>query len=144
MEKKIEKAVFDLSAVPPVAERRAWRKTIHGRVLDDPYDWLAAENWRDVLRDPNALPDDIAALLKAENAYCERVVAPLKTLRETLVAELRGRIKEDDSDVPDADGAFAYYERFREGAEHPLYCRTPRDGGAETVLLDGEALGEGP
>ena len=39
--------------------------------------------------------------------------------------------------------AFAYYERYREGGEHPLYCRTPRDGGAETVLLDGDALAEG-
>ena len=143
MEKKIEKAAFDLSAVPPVAERRAWRKTTHGRVIDDPYNWLAAENWRDVLRDPNALPKDIAALLQAENDYCARVVAPLKALRETLVAELRGRIKEDDADVPDPDGAFAYYGRFREGAEHPIYCRTPRDGGPETVLLDGEALAEG-
>ena len=56
---------------------------------------------------------------------------------------MRGRIKEDDSDVPYTDGPFAYYGRFREGAEHPLYCRTPRDGGAETVLLDGEALAEG-
>jgi len=69
MEKKIEKAAFDLSAVPPVAERRAWRKTTHGRVIDDPYNWLAAQNWRDVLRDPIALPRDIAALLKAENDY---------------------------------------------------------------------------
>jgi len=86
---------------PPVAERRAWRKTTHGRVIDDPYNWLAAENWRDVLRDPKALPRDIAALLQAENDYCARVVAPLKALRETLVAELRGRIKEDDADVPD-------------------------------------------
>lgn len=143
MEKKNTTAVFDLRATPPVAERRPWRKTTHGRVLDDPLNWLAATNWRDVLRDPRALPRDIAALIKAENAYCAAVVAPMKTLRETLVTEMRGRIKEDDADVPDRDGVFAYYGRFRDGAEHPIYCRTPRDGGAETVLLDGEALAEG-
>ncbi|PWB82240.1 MAG: S9 family peptidase [Methylocystaceae bacterium] len=125
---------------PPVAARRSSRKTVHGRVLEDPYAWLAAENWREVLSDPAALPADIAALLTAENAYCETVLAPLAKLRETLLAELRGRIKEDDSEPPWPDGPFAYFERYRQGGEHPLYCRTPRDGGAEEALLDGDAL----
>lgn len=137
-------ALFDLAgAPPPVATQRSTRKITHGRVLDDPYAWLAAENWREVLRDPETLPNDIAALIKAENDYCERAMAPLKKLRETLVAEMRARIKEDDSDVPEPDGPFAYYGRFREGDEHPLYCRTPRTGGEETILLDGEALAKG-
>ncbi len=135
---------FNLAgAAPPVAARRDARKVIHGRTLDDPYEWLAAKNWREVLRDPDALPLDIAELIKAENDYCERVMAPLGNLRRTLVAEMRARIKEDDSDVPEPDGPFAYYERFREGAEHPLYCRTPLEGGAETILLDGDALAKG-
>ncbi|QGM96426.1 S9 family peptidase [Methylocystis parvus] len=136
-------AQFDLSAQPPIAEKRPTQKTVHGRGLDDPYAWLAAENWRDVLRDPKRLPKDIAALVKAENAYCASVVAPLDELRKTLVKEMRGRIKEDDSDVPDNDGPYAYYGRFREDGEHPLYCRTPRNGGCETILLDGEALAKG-
>lgn len=140
---KNESAQFDLSATPPVAERRPSQRIVHGRALDDPYAWLAAENWRDVLRDPKSLPKDIAALAKSENDYCARVLAPLKDLRKTLVKELRGRIKEDDADVPDNDGPYAYYGRFRDGAEHPVYCRTPRGGGAETVLLDGEALAAG-
>ncbi|MDJ0450484.1 S9 family peptidase [Methylocystis sp. JR02] len=140
--KKRSSAQFDLTATPPIAERRPFQKITHDRVLDDAYTWLAAQNWRDVLRDPKTLPKDIAALVKAENAYCAKVVAPLKELRKTLVTEMRGRIKEDDADVPDKDGPYAYYGRFRDGAEHPLYCRTPRDGGPETVLLDGEALAE--
>ena len=143
-EKKSTQLQFDLaSAAPPVAMRKTIRTTTHGRALEDDYAWLAAENWRDVLRDPAALPDEIARLVKAENDYCARVLAPLKALRETLVAEMRGRIKEDDSDVPDPDGPYAYYGRYREGGEHPLYCRTPRAGGAETLLLDGEALAQG-
>jgi oligopeptidase B len=141
--KKTARATFDVSPAPPVAARRPFRRTTHGRTLDDPYAWLAAENWREVLRSPEKLPADIAALLEAENAYCEKVVAPLAGLRKTLVAELRGRIQEDDADVPDPDGPYAYYGRFRDGAEHPLACRTPRDGGPETILLDGEALAEG-
>ena len=119
------------------------RLVTHGRMRTDEYAWLAAGNWREVLRDPRALPIDIAALVRAENDYCAKVVAPLAELRRTLLAELRGRIKEDDADVPWPDGAYDYYERFREGDEHPLYCRAPRGGGMEEILLDGEALAEG-
>jgi len=130
-------------AEPPRAEPRPTSRDYHGRRHDDPYAWLAADNWREVLRDPAALPKDLAALLKAENAYCDHVLAKLKPLRKTLVKEMRGRIKEDDADPPEPDGPYAYYERYREGGEHPLYCRAPRDGGTEEVLLDGEALAKG-
>jgi oligopeptidase B len=133
------KTAFALSAAtPPIAEKRESRRVTHGRVLEDPYAWLAAENWREVLSDPATLPADIAALVRAENAYCEAVLAPLSGLRETLQAELRGRIKEDDSEPPWPDGPFAYFDRYREGGEHALYCRTPRGGGPEQILLDGD------
>jgi oligopeptidase B len=131
------------SATPPRAEPRPTLRHYHGRALNDPYAWLAADNWREVLRDGRALPKDIATLLEAENAYCDRVMAPLKSLRETLVAEMRGRIKEDDADPPWPDGPFAYFERYREGGEHPLYCRERRAGGGEEILLDGDALAKG-
>ncbi|QGM47536.1 S9 family peptidase [Methylocystis heyeri] len=129
-----------VDAIPPQAERRPTLRSCHGRTLEDPYQWLAAENWREVLRDPEALPDEIVKLLTDENAYCDRVLEPLTQLRRTLVAEMRGRIKEDDSEVPWPDGVFSYYERYREGGEHPLYCRTPRSGGKEEILLDGDEL----
>ncbi len=140
---KTDIAYFDEDSTPPVAEKRPFVKITHGRQKNDPYAWLAAPNWREVLRNPKKIPKDIAALVKEENAYCARVVAPLKGLRQTLVAELRGRIKEDDRDVPEPDGPYAYYGRFRDGAEHSIYCRMPRDGGPETILLDGEALANG-
>ncbi len=138
-----ELALAEAAAAPPVAERRETLRVYHDRELKDSYAWLAAENWRELLRDPEALPKDIEALLKAENAYCDAVLAPLQSLRRTLVAEMRARIKEDDSETPWPDGPFAYYERYNKGGEHALYCRTPRDGGAETVLIDGEALAQG-
>jgi oligopeptidase B len=133
---------FAPAAAPPQAERRPTRRSYHGREIEDPYAWLAAENWREVLRDADALPAPIAELLKAENAYSDDALSPLNELRRKLRAEMRGRIKEDDSEAPLRDGPFAYFERYREGGEHPLYCRTPRDGGAEEILLDGDALAE--
>ncbi|PSC04545.1 S9 family peptidase [Alsobacter soli] len=131
------------SRTPPVAPRREHAITVHGVTLSDPYAWLKAENWQDVLRQPAALPADIRAHLEAENAYGAAVMAGLGELQEQIAREMRGRIKEDDSSPPAPDGGFRYYTRYRTGGQHPLICRKPREGEEETILLDGEALAEG-
>lgn len=129
---------------PPAAAAKPVTLTAHGEARVDEFAWLRAENWRAVMQDPAALPEDIRAVIDAENAYAETVfAAPTAALRQALVAELRGRIKEDDSSVPSVDGPYAYATRHRQGGEHPLVVRTPRAGGAEAVLLDGDAMAEG-
>ncbi len=128
---------------PPMAERRPSAITLHGVAVSDDYAWLKAANWQDVLKNPKVLQQDIRRYLEAENAYADAVMAGTATLRKALVSEMRGRIKEDESSVPAPDGDFAYYVRYRDGGEHPLYCRQPRDGGAETLVADGDALAEG-
>ncbi len=136
----------------PVAEIRPRHFSVHGQAITDPYAWLKAENWQTVLKDPAALPADIAAYLRAENAYADAALAETAALRQRLVAEMRGRIQEDESGVPDPDGPFAYYTRHREGGQHPLICRrpatapdVPRAGPDpdETILIDGDREGEG-
>ena len=116
---------------PPVADKQPTARTIHGTELVDEYAWIRADNWQEVMRDPSVLADDIRAHLEAENAYAEAALAPLQDHKKTLVAEMRGRIKEDDVSVPAPDGPYAYGTRFRDGGQHPVYVRTPRDGGDE-------------
>jgi oligopeptidase B len=70
------------------------------------------------------------------------LLVDLGPLRETLVREMRGRIKEDDDTVPKPDGPFAYFTRHREGGEYPLICREPREGGETAILLDGDKEGD--
>ena len=96
-----------------------------------------------MLRNPALLDPDIRAYLEAENRYTEAFLGPLQALQKTLVAEMRGRIKEDDSSVPQPDGPFAYLWKFREGGQHEAIGRTPRDGGEVQVLLDGDAMAKG-
>ncbi|MGZ3621226.1 MAG: S9 family peptidase, partial [Candidatus Binataceae bacterium] len=127
----------------PCAKRRASVSTRHGITLTDDYAWLRAENWREVMRDPSVLDPDIRAYLDAENAYAKATLAHTERLQEALFAEMKGRIKEDDSTVPSPDGPYAYYVRYREGGQHPILCRQSRDGGAEGVLLDGDAHAAG-
>ncbi|AZO78663.1 MULTISPECIES: S9 family peptidase [unclassified Bosea (in: a-proteobacteria)] len=132
----------------PVPAIRPQSSTVHGVVLTDDYAWLRAENWRDVLRDPDALPAEIRAHIEAENAWCDNLMAPTRTLQRELIKEMRGRIKEDDSEPPQPDGPFLYYSRYRRGGEHPLICRKSRSDkggkpGREQVMLDTDALSEG-
>ncbi|MBN9060886.1 MAG: S9 family peptidase [Rhizobiales bacterium 65-9] len=130
-------------ATPPAAERRPSSFTRHGLTVSDDYAWLKDANWREVLREPARLAPDIRAHLEAENAYTDSVLGGARALRRKLVKEMRARIKEDDSSPPAPDGPFAYFRKFREGGEHPLIARAPRNGGAETVILDGDKLAEG-
>jgi oligopeptidase B len=127
----------------PMAERRPSTRTLHGFRVDDEFGWLKAENWQEVMREPGTLDPAIRAYLQAENAYCEAALADTASLQAVLFAEMKARIKEDDSTVPEPDGAHAYYVRYRSGGQHPLLCRQPRDGGAESLLLDGDALARG-
>ena len=127
----------------PQAERHPKASTWHGMTLVDDYAWLRAENWREVMRDPSLLDPKIRSYLEAENDYTKAALAHTEALQETLFAEMKGRIKEDDSTVPSPDGPYAYYVRYREGGQHPVLSREPRDGGAEQKLLDGDALAAG-
>ncbi len=125
---------------PPIAPRRPSQRTLHGVSVTDDYAWLKDENWQEVLRDPSRLDPDIRAYIEAENAYAEERLGPTKELQKTLVAEMRGRIKEDDSGVPTPDGPFSYLWKFRQGGQHQQIGRTPRDGGEMQTILDGDAL----
>lgn len=128
----------------PVAPRRPRVAKWHGVELVDDYAWLKAENWQEVMRDPAVLDPEIRAHLEAENAYCEALLSDTVALQKALYAEMKGRLKEDDASVPAPDGPFAYYSSFVAGGQYPILARIPRNGGPETVLLDGnrEAAGK--
>ncbi|MCU0832382.1 MAG: S9 family peptidase [Rhizobiaceae bacterium] len=132
----------------PPAPRPARKPVIdtrHGITRTDEYAWLRDDNWQAVFKDPSILNVDIKAHLDAENAWAEAWFEPLKPLRETLVAEMRARIKEDDETVPVPDGPFAYGSNHVTGGQHPRFYRVPRaDITAERdILLDGDKEAEG-
>ena len=124
----------------PCAARHPATSTHHGIARVDDYAWLRAANWQAVIRDPARLDAEIRSYLEAENAYLKASLADTEPLQAELFAEMKGRIKEDDADVPEPDGAFAYYTRFVVGGQHPLFCRIPRNGGDERILIDGNAV----
>ena len=127
-----------LKAIPdsPVASKVAVTCSAHQHSWVDDYAWLRASNWQQAMREPDTLPDDIKAYLNAENEYYAQAMAGTEALQDELIAEMRGRIQENDNSVPEPDGPYSYSDRYVEGAEHPVYVRTDRDGGNEEILLD--------
>ena len=127
----------------PVAPRRPHSFSTHGITVNDDYAWLKDPKWQEVLRDPAILDHDIRRYLEEENDYTESLLGHTGALQKKLVAEMRGRIKEDDSSVPSPDGPYAYFRKFREGGQHEMFGRMPRNGGEAEIVLDGDALAAG-
>ena len=118
---------------PPVARAVPHEMTIHGHTRSDEYYWLRQRENPEVI-----------AYLEAENAYSEAMLAGSAALRDTLLAEMKGRIKKDDATAPYELNGYWYYIRFVEGGEYPLWCRRPGGPeGPEQVMFDGNVMAAG-
>ena len=122
---------------PPVAATRPHSFTAHGQTIEDPWAWLKDPNYPDV-NDPEVL-----AYLEAENRYFEGVMAPLAPLVETIFQEMKGRMKEDESSVPQKDGEWLYWTAYETGGQYRKWWRRPVAGGDDELLLDEPALAAG-
>lgn len=127
----------------PKAEKRPVTDERHGIARQDDYAWLRDDHWQEVFIDTTVLSPDIRDHLENENLYVEAALEDTKELQAEIFKEIRGRIKEDDSSIPEKDGPYAYGVHYVTGGEHPHYFRTPRDGGEKTVLLNGDEMAKG-
>jgi oligopeptidase B len=104
-----------------------------GRKRIDNYDWLRDRD------DPQVIE-----LLRAENAYADAKLAPLKPLVTEIAAELRARSDNEDVSVPYADNGYLYERRFARGAAYPIIVRRKDATEApEQIVLDVGALAAG-
>jgi oligopeptidase B len=123
-----------VTATPPRAEKRPHSYTHHGITIEDPYDWLYDKSY------PTVDDEDVLAYVKAENAYFEANMAAQAGFTEALFTEMRARIKEDDSTVPQKDGDWLYWSEFEEGAQYRKHWRKPVAGGEPQLLIDENEL----
>jgi oligopeptidase B len=132
-----QKAPMTETVLPPVAAQHPHSYTRHGVTISDPYHWLKDEGYPKV--------DDRPVLdhLKAENTYFEAQMKPRAAQVETIFQEMKARLKEDESSIPQKDGAFFYWRKFEKGAQYKKWMRRPVAGGPDEVLLDEAALAEG-
>jgi len=118
---------------PPDVRPIPHTTVVHGDTLVDPYFWL---NQRE---NPEVLD-----YLRAENAYAEANLAHTKDLQAKLFEEMKGRIKEDDRNVPYFSKGYWYYSRVQKGQDYAVYCRRLGSMEApEEIMLDANRYAEG-
>ena len=117
----------------PIAPKRPYEITQHGSTRVDDYFWLRYREDPEVLK-----------YLIAHNEYLEEVMGHTKPLQEMLFAEMKARIKETDSTVPERKGDYLYYTRTEAGKQYPIFCRR-KDSmeNPEEILLDQNELAAG-
>ncbi|TAA28883.1 S9 family peptidase [Pseudoxanthomonas winnipegensis] len=136
MSTSIPSTLAATQATPPDAAKKPHVVTApFGAQRQDEYYWL---------RDDTRANPQMLDYLKAENAYADAVLAPLKPLQDTLYKEIVARIKQDDASVPYRERGYWYYTRFETGKDYPVHAR--RKGSMEApeeVMLDVNALADG-
>ena len=117
----------------PSAPKRPHVMTQHGVTRIDDYYWMRYKE------DPETLK-----YLRAETDYLDEVLGHTKPLQEKLFSEMKGRIQETDSTVPERRGDFFHYERLEAGKQYPIFCRRKGSLDApEEILLDQNELAAG-
>ncbi len=124
-----------LAHAPVAAKRPHDVVAPFGASRNDPYYWL---------RDDTRQNPEMLAYLAAENAYADTLLAPTKPLQATVLAEIVGRIKQDDASVPYRKRRYYYYDRFETGGDYPIFAR--REGiptAPEQIMLDEPRMAAG-
>lgn len=115
------------------AQKIPHRHEIHGDVRIDNYFWMKERDSAPVL-----------AFLKQENQLTAQSLKPYGDLERKLFTEMKSRMKEDDSSVPQEQGGFFYYSRFAKGKEYRIHARKKGSlEAAEQVILDENVMAEG-
>jgi len=125
----------DLTA--PIAPTRPHSFTTHGITVEDPWAWLKDPNY------PEVTDPEVLGYLAAENEYFEAAMKPHQPLVDRLYEEMKARLKEDESTVPQKDGEWLYWTGYETGGQYRKWWRRPVAGGPDELLLDEPALAEG-
>ena len=111
---------------PDVAKKPHVVKAPHGAERQDEYYWL---------RDDKRENPEMLGYLKAENAYVDALLAPLKPQQEKIYEEIVARIKQDDSSVPYRDRGYWYYSRYEKGKDYPIHARRKDGAGVDAISI---------
>ena len=121
---------------PPLVLKKPYAVTApHGATRNDDYYWL---------RDDSRKNPEMLAVLNAENAYADSILASSKSLAETLYKEITSRIKQDDSSVPYFKQGYWYYTRFETGKDYSIIARRKSTMDApEEILFEQNIMAAG-
>ncbi len=96
----------------PTVEKKPKKLIKHNDVRIDNYYWLNERENPKVLK-----------YLTDENAYYDKITAHTKDFKDQLFAEMKSRIKEEDSSVPYKSNNYFYITKYIKGGQYPIYSR---------------------
>lgn len=115
---------------PPVAPQHPFTHNEHGVERPDPFAWLKDKT-----------SDESMAYLRAERAFYDAEMAPLKPLVDELTHEMIARVPQTEDSARWREGEYEYFTRDPAGQEYPQLLRVDASG-RESVVLDHNALVE--
>ena len=116
----------DLPTPPDVEKKPHVVKAPHGAERRDEYYWLRDDKRKDA---------EMLGYLKAENAYADALLAPLRPVQDQLYDEIVARIKQDDASVPYRERGWWYYSRFEQGKDYPIHARRKDGAGVDALSI---------
>ncbi len=116
-------------SLPPIAEKRPHKITIHGQVLEDDYHWLRDKNW------PKTSDRKILNYLKEENNYSSEFFSKYEKLQEQLYNEMKGRIKLSDISAAIKRRNYHYFHKTFAESEYKQHLRK-NSNNIEEIVID--------
>ena len=120
----------------PKTEKIPYSTVHHDYVLHDPYHW---QRQYPLPEREEELNPEIKNLLDAENWHYKKSMAPCQTLVDKLYEEMKGRITDDDKEVPVKNGPYTQWWEYAPGSQRKRWLRQLDATGEVQVLLDEEA-----
>ena len=110
-------------ANPPKARKKLVKTRVHDTELSDQFSWIRDDNWQEVLHSPNVLKKNIRKYIDDENKWTNKKLSFLKPLEKKIFSEIKGKIKEEDSSIPQKDGNWFYYSETKKNQEYSILRR---------------------
>ncbi len=118
---------------PPFALKKPKSLLEYNNQRIDEYYWLK-----------NAKDTNVLNLLKAENAYADKMLTHTEKLRQKLMDEIIGRTQNTFKSAPIKSRGYWYYNRLEAGRDYPIYCRKKENWNArEEILLNVDKMAKG-
>ncbi|MBT3981628.1 MAG: S9 family peptidase [Bacteriovoracaceae bacterium] len=103
------------------------------------HSWVDPLHWLKEKKNP-----EVVKLLNQENDYTNWYLEDVKDLKSQIFNELKSKIIENDSSVPQKVGEYFYYDRWEEGQQYEICCRKKGSlDSAEEVMLNLNELADG-
>jgi len=108
---------------PPRARKKLVKRKVHNKELSDHFDWIRDNNWQEVLHSPDVLKKNIRKYIDEENRWTNKKLSFLKPIEKEIFKEIKKKIKEEDTSIPQKDGNWFYYSETKKNKEYSILRR---------------------